>query len=381
MKNKVLIIVIVLILTGLVGFWFWKKNNSNDQIKIGAIFSTTGVAGDYGKKSMEGIQYAVDAINSNGGIDGKKLVVIFEDAKSNPKDALSALNKLLTIDKVKIVVGDVYSSTTKVLISNLPNDVLLFAPGASSPELTNSKPNFIRNWTSDDFDGSAMANVILSNNVYEVATLTQNSDYTISLNNAFITDFKKGNGVVSSSYNFDGDKSDYRSLIEKLKSSNIKSVYLTALSKEMGYILKQSKELNFSPQWYTNLTVNSDDCKRIAGTSRDNVIFSKPFINLINTSEENKSFIVKYKSSKGFEPDETVSHSYDAINIIAKSMQKVGLNIPLLIEDINRVKNYNGLSGITTFDGKGGVVKNIEVLKVSGDSLISIKIFDFNGNK
>lgn len=381
MNKKSIIIVLLLLLIGVVGLWFWKKNSSIDEIKIGAIFSSTGVAGDYGKKSIEGIQFAVDDINSNGGIDGKKLIIIYEDAKSNPKDALSALNKLLTIDNVSIIVGDVYSSTTKVLINNIPDNVLLFAPGASSPELANSKPNFIRNWTSDDFDGSAMANVILSNKVNEVATLTQNSDYTISLNKAFVNDFKKGDGRILSSYNFDSDKSDYRTLIEKLKSANIKTVYLTALSKEMGYILKQSKELNYTPQWYTNLTVNSDDCKKIAGSSRDNVIFSKPYINLSNTSETNKSFVSNYKLSKGTDPDETVSHSYDAINIIVKSIQKVGLNIPLLITNINEIKNYNGLSGITTFDGKGGVVKNIEVLKVSGDSLISIKIFSFNDKK
>lgn len=357
------------------------NQKKNESIKIGAIFSSTGVAGDYGKKSVAGIQFAVDAINASGGIDGKKIEVVYEDAKSNPKDALSSLNKLVTIDKVKIILGDVYSSTTKVLIDNLPNDILLFAPGASSPELTNTKSNFIRNWTSDDFDGSAMANVVLSNGINEISTLTQNSDYTISLNNAFVSEFLKGKGHILSQFNFDSEKNDYKPLLQKLKDEGIKTIYLTALSKEMGLILKQSKELNYSPQWFTNLTVNSDDCKKIAGSTRDGVIFSKPYINLSNTDEVSKKFISDYKKKNSSEPDETVCHAYDAMNIIADAMKHEGVKTDNLIRYINSIKNYNGLSGVTTFDGKGGVVKSIEVLKVSGDSLVSIKIFSFNDGK
>jgi len=357
------------------------NQKKNESIQIGAIFSSTGVAGDYGKKSVDGIQFALDAINLHGGIDGKKIEIIYEDAKSNPKDAISALNKLLTINKVKIILGDVYSSTTKVLIDNLPNDILLFAPGASSPELTNAKSNFIRNWTSDDFDGSAMANVVLSTGINDISTLTQNSDYTISLNQAFILEFDKGKGHILSQFKFDSEKNDYKPLLQKLKDKNIKTLYLTALSKEMGIILKQSRELNYSPQWFTNLTVNSDDCKKIAGSARDGVVFSKPYINLSNTDETSQKFISDYKMKNGSEPDETVCHAYDAMNIIAYAMKHEGVNTPKIIKYINSIKNYNGLSGVTSFDGKGGVVKSIEVLKVSSDSLISIKIFSFNNDK
>ena len=254
------IIKISILILLIISVFFGCNSNSqkqNNNIIIGAIFSSTGVAGDYGKKSIEGIRFAVDEINADGGINGKKVEVIYEDAKSNPKDAISALNKLININNVAIILGDVYSSTTKVLIDNLPNQTLLFAPGASSPQLTNIKPNFIRNWTSDNFDGYAMAYIIYSSGIREITTLTQNNDYTISLNEAFISEFKKQNGTVSSNIYFDGESSDYKLLVQKLKSKNIKAIYLTALSKEMGLILKQSKEIGYFPEWFANLTVNS----------------------------------------------------------------------------------------------------------------------------
>lgn len=355
-----------------------KKNNN---IVIGAIFSSTGVAGDYGKKSLEGIRFAVNEVNACGGINGQKIEVIYEDAKSSPKDAISALNKLLNINNVTIIIGDVYSSTTKVLIDNLPNKALLFAPGASSPQLTNIKPNFIRNWTSDNFDGYSMAHVVYRNGIREIATLTQNNDYTISLNEAFVLEFKKQNGTVFSKFYFDGESSDYKILIQRLKNKNIKAVYLTALSKEMGLILKQAKEIGYFPQWFTNLTVNSDDCKKIAGSARNGVVFSKPYIDLENISLASKKFVEAYKKINGREPDETVCHAYDAMNIIAYAIKNKGTNTDSLITCINGIKNYAGLSGVTSFDGHGGVLKQIEVLKILNDSLLFVKKFSFNDNK
>ncbi len=353
------------------------NTSEKDAIKIGAIFSTTGVASDYGKKSVEGVDIAVEMINANGGINGKKVIIIHEDAKSLPKDALSAFRKLVDVDKTKIVVGDVYSSTTKALIENLPQDTLLFAPGASKPDLVNINKNFLRNWVSDDFDGLAMANIVIGDSINEVATLTQVSDYTVSLNEAFKKEFTNKGGKITIQESFEGERGDYRQVLNKLKSQNVKYVYLTALSKEMGTILKQSNEINFKPQWFTNLTVNTEDCKKIAGNSIDGVIFSKPYINYEKLTPEGKKFIDLYKERKGVEPDETVAHAFDTMNILSLALKNAGSNTPEIVNYINNIKDYPGLSGKTTFDGKGGVLKDIEVLQFVNGSTQSRKVFSF----
>jgi branched-chain amino acid transport system substrate-binding protein len=378
MKQITIVFTIIALFT-LEGCQYSKRGETSekDTIKIGAIFSSTGVAGDYGKKSVSGVEMAVEMINANGGINGKKVAVIYEDAKSTPKDALSAFKKLTDVDKITIIVGDVYSSTTKVLIENLPQNTLLFAPGASKPDLVNINKNFLRNWVSDDFDGFAMANIVIGNSINEVTTLTQVSDYTISLNDAFKKEFVNKGGKITIQESFEGEKGDYRQALNKLKLQNVKYVYLTALSKEMGTILKQSNEINFKPQWFTNLTVNTEDCKKIAGNSIDGVIFSKPYINYEKLTPEGKKFIDSYKERKGVEPDETVAHAFDAMNILFLAIKNVGSNTSDVVNYINNIKDYPGLSGKTTFDGKGGVLKDIEVLQFVNGSTQSRKVFSF----
>ena len=379
MRRKILILTILLFAVAIVVIYKITKPAANNDktIKLGAIFCSTGVAGDYGKKSVDGVQMAIHLINQGGGINGKKIELILEDSKSSPKDALSAFRKLIDIDQTHLILGDVYSATTKVLIQNLPNDVLLFAPGASAPDLVNINKNFIRNWTSDNFDGLAMAKIVLQSNVHEIATLTQINDYAIALNSAFKKEFILGGGRTTIEEQFEGEQNDYRQVLNKLKSEKVKYVYLTALSKEMGTILKQADEIQFKPQWFTNLSVNKEECKKIAGPVLNGVIFSQPYINFDMLDAQTKAFIGLYKKEREVNPDETVAHAFDAMNILALAIKQVGTDPNKLVSYINKIKNFPGLSGKTTFDGRGGVMKDIEVLQFTGSTTKSIKIFTF----
>ena len=81
-----------------------------DTIKIGAIGPRTGPAAATGKAFEEGIALALDYINSEGGLLGKKVEVVFEDTGGVPEKGVAALEKLVNRDKVAIVVGTSHSS-------------------------------------------------------------------------------------------------------------------------------------------------------------------------------------------------------------------------------------------------------------------------------
>lgn len=353
------------------------SKSSDDLIVIGAIFSSTGIAGDYGKKSVQGLELAVDDINRNGGIQGKMLKVIVEDAKSSPKDALSAYRKLVDLHGVKFIIGDVYSSTTKTILDNLDSDVLLFAPGASKPDLVNLKQNFLRNWTSDDFDGLAMSNVTRDMGIEKISVLNQSSDYTISLSNAFIKDFKHYNGEITSHDEFTAEGGRYRELLIGLKNKGVENVYLAGLSSQLGQILKESSRIGYHPQWFTNLTVNTADCKNVAGESINGVIFTEPFLDKSENNTSWTEFENSYHERFGSVPDATVAHAYDAMKILELALDST-TKVNEVVSYINKLANYPGVSGNTTFDGHGGVVKDIVVKQFVDGSAIELKVFKFN---
>jgi branched-chain amino acid transport system substrate-binding protein len=73
---------------------------TNDTITIGAYGPLSGPSSAIGLGARAGLELAVEQINSAGGINGRKLSVIFEDDAFSPAKALAAVKKLVEQDRV-----------------------------------------------------------------------------------------------------------------------------------------------------------------------------------------------------------------------------------------------------------------------------------------
>ena len=81
-----------------------------DTIKIGVVGPRTGGAAATGKAFEEGIQLATAYVNAQGGVLGKNLEIVFEDTAGAPDKAASGFERLVTRDKVVMVLGESHSS-------------------------------------------------------------------------------------------------------------------------------------------------------------------------------------------------------------------------------------------------------------------------------
>ena len=83
---------------------------AEETIKIGNIAPLTGPIATYGQSHRNGVQLAVDLVNKDGGILGKKVELINEDDQGDPVVGASAAHKLIERDKVVAIVGPVPST-------------------------------------------------------------------------------------------------------------------------------------------------------------------------------------------------------------------------------------------------------------------------------
>src|SRR5689334_5708431 len=96
-----------------VGLLIWNNlRGRDDQIEIGAVLVLSGDNALWGENAQKAMQLVVDEVNEEGGIDGKKLVIRFEDSKGEAKTAVTAFRNLVNLRKVPIVLGDMLTSTT-----------------------------------------------------------------------------------------------------------------------------------------------------------------------------------------------------------------------------------------------------------------------------
>src|SRR5581483_5276400 len=76
-----------------------------ESIKIGVIQPLSGPVAASGNYIRMGAEIARDWINAKGGVLGKKVELLIEDNKSDPKEAATAAEKLIVKDKVPVIVG------------------------------------------------------------------------------------------------------------------------------------------------------------------------------------------------------------------------------------------------------------------------------------
>lgn len=362
MKNKKLITILILIVlfAPIVIYLYCNSYTSdNDKFKVGVVVSQTGDNANYGKRSLNGIKWATEILNKEQFLD-KKIVLEIEDTHSSPKSASNAIQRLIS-KGIKVIIGDIISGTTLAMAPIAEkHKVILFAPGASSPMMYKQGKYIFRNWTSDEYDGKAIAIFALKNGKRKFGVIVENKDYTMDLANEFTKSILKNDGKVT--VETLETNQDVSTQILNLKEKKIKNVYISAYSKSTGQILKKAKEIGYHPTWYSTLTVNTPECRKIAGNLVEGVYYTTPAINLKSEEGYVKKYVTGFKDKFDDTPEETSAHGYDALMIIAEAINRgKSYKADSIRNELLKIKDFKGITGITNFDSDGNVVKDIYV--------------------
>jgi len=84
-----------------------------DSIKIGGLFELTGFLAPIGKDAQQGALIAVE--QEGGKLLGKPLEFIVEDSATDVSTTMDKARKLVEVDKVKLIVGPIFGSSTGAL--------------------------------------------------------------------------------------------------------------------------------------------------------------------------------------------------------------------------------------------------------------------------
>ncbi len=327
-------------------------------IKIGAILVLTGPDAKAGESARKGIKMATEEINADGGVRNKKIKVIYEDDAGEPQKSVSAFKKLVSIEKVPAVIGPMWSSCVLAVAPIAEkNKVVVLSPTASNPKITYAGDYIFRNTYSDAIEGAKTAEFAYKELHYSnAAILYVNNDYGMGLKNAFENKFKSLGGKIILSEAYDPKTSDFRTMIAKVKQKKPDFVYLVGYS-EMGQILKQAYEMEVNLPVISCVMFEISDILKIAGKAAEGVIYAYPSYDPEKGGSTTIKFAQKFKKKYGIFPDPEAAFSYDAMKILALAMEKGGVSSEKIKDTLYTIKNYNGVSGKTSFDKNGDVIK------------------------
>jgi len=326
------------------------------DIKIGAILPLTGDAAVYGARLKEGIELAVAAWQSAN--KSRKLIVEFQDSRMDPKEAVNAFQNL-TQKGFKLILGP-YSSAEVLAVAPIAEQkrVLVLSPGASSPKVTEAGDYIFRVVSSDIYDAGVMAAYARQEmRANKAAVVYMNNDYGVGVMNAFRERFQAAGGTAVYVDAFEPGNTDFRTYLGKLKAAVPDVVVLIGL-KEMGFFLKQARELGLKFPVTTSGLFENPEIAAIAGQAAEGVIYTMPYFDLSG----NDSVVVQFRrlfDAKYHGKQPSIEHAlgYDAARALLHAVMESTASPNGVRDALYKLRDFPGVAGSMTFDQNGDVVK------------------------
>lgn len=345
-----------------------------EEIKIGTIGPLTGDVATYGISTKNGVEIAVDQINENGGINGKKVVLISEDTRGDQTEAANAASKLIERDKVVAIVGGVISAET-MTAGPIANDagVVMISSSSTAQGVPEIGDYIFRNCLSDEVQAVQLAEFAATElGLKRFAIMFTNNDYGLSLKNAFEGKAKEIAEVVGVETYNDGEK-DFRAQLTKLKGANPDALYIAGYYTEAAKIAQQAKEQGLEVQLLGADGFYSPVLIELGGGAVDGAVFTAGFFT-DDPSENAQNFVNAYKEKFNEEPDMFAAQAYDAAMILLTALKNTdGQGGEALQQAMLNTKDFPGITGVTSFTEVGDAIKDIIILKVENGKFVKIR--------
>lgn len=310
------IVIVVLFIAGICINNNRKASISSEPIKIGSVISLTGFAAPWGEYAKNGMELAVKKINDEGGINGRKVVLTIEDDHTDGKDAVTAFNKLTSLNHVQGVVGGVFDFTAQPLIPlALSSKTTFIAPAVFRIEkgLDLNSQSFV---LLTDFNKviRELKTYIQKENIKKLAVVHFQSTFGNEIANTLDSVMKDNGqgGIVNEQYAKIGDN-NFRTTIAKLKAQNVEAVFMDMVGNDPVNFLVQSKQLGFTPKFisYNGVTdsfVNEKDKSLLEN------------VTILNWEVSSPEFIKLYSDTYKAEPAKSANKYFDAIYVMAQGI-------------------------------------------------------------
>jgi branched-chain amino acid transport system substrate-binding protein len=340
---------------------------ASEEILVGEFSSLTGGTATFGQSTHNGITLAFDEINAAGGVLGKKLKVLVEDDQSKPEEAATAVQKLISQNRVVAVLGEVASSRTLAAAPIAQsNKIPLISPSSTNPKVTEVGDYIFRVCFIDPFQGAVMAKFAANTlKLKKVAILYDvRNDYSVGLRKFFSETFTGLGGQVIGEQVFSEGDSDFRAQLTQLKSLKPEAIYVPGYYTEAGTVARQARELGITVPLMGGDGWDSPKLTEIGGQAIEGSYLSNHY-SVDDPSPAIQKFVGDYKARFGATPDALAALGYDAAKVLADAFKRAGTTEGSKVRDaIAQTKGFTAVTGSISIDDKRNAVKPAVVLKV-----------------
>lgn len=336
-------------------------------IVIGHYASMTGSTAHFGQDTDKAARLLVDEVNQAGGVLGRQLKLVTLDTRGDSAEAANAVSRLIDVEKVSAVVGEVASSLSLAggRVAQR-RKIPMISPSSTNPKVTEVGDYVFRVCFLDPFQGKVMA-VFARNNLKldKVAILRDvKNDYSIGLADAFKTAFTAAGGTIAVEQSYSQGDTDFSAQLTAIKGTPAQAIFVPGYYSEVGTIARTAQRLGLKLPLLGGDGWDAPDLVKIGGDAIDGSYFSNHFALDAATPKASK-FVADFTAKYGIAPTGLGALGYDALAVLVDAMRRAKSAEPALLRDaIAATTDFEGVTGKIKLDAARNAEKSAVVLKL-----------------
>ncbi|HTO12605.1 MAG TPA: amino acid ABC transporter substrate-binding protein [Candidatus Binatia bacterium] len=336
----------------------WAQHRPNNEVLIGGAISQTGQYAEPAGRQVNSIKMWVDEVNARGGLLGHKIVLRLLDDKSDTQTAIKLYEKLITEDKVDLILGPYSSGITEAVANVTERYKMPFvAYGASASPIWEKGRRYI-------FNIVAVAETFQKGGVYlakqigvtKIAVIGQDSLFPRQSGKGAKEWAKKLGLEVVLEENYPVKQTDFTALLQKIKAAGAEALFSNSYFADAAAQLRQMREQNINFKLYSGTVGPAlpNFPEQLGATAEYVLGFSlwEPLPKVLKHPGM-EEFIAAYEKRYGEKPNYHAGSTYGALQVTEAAVKKAGGFDPEKLRDALATLDIETVYGHYKVDAKG----------------------------
>ena len=366
--------------------------SEKSKYTIGIILPLSGVHQSFGTRVLQAVQLAIRETNPPGKTPLITLAV--RDSKGNPKEAERAVEELVTKERVIAVIGPLLSLTVDPAArkaQQLKTPLITL----SQKEPAYGKGEFVfQNSLTPLGQVQALGAFAAKDMEFRTfAIFYPNSPYGLYYKTLFLQEVARRGGKVLGSVAYQEEQTDFSQEIKgffKIKTTQeydsrkkkveefkagltVDAVFIPDSHDRAGLILSQMAYFDVTGSAFLGTNAwNDPRLISAAGAAVEGVYF----VDCFSGKEDSPivtEFVGEFRKAYQREPETLEAIAYDGAKILKTLLQTKSVSSPSQLRDeISRIENFQGVSGLKGFGENGKAIRSLSILTVKNGQIVQV---------
>ncbi len=365
----------MMVVIGLAILLFLLLIPSKKPIKIGFLADLSTRKSQLGVVARNGVIMAVDELNQNGGINGRKVELIIRDIKSSKDEARRQAANLIE-SGVNVIVGAFVSSMAVPVLQAAKNsNTLLISPTVSTDSLSGINDNFISITPLASKHGSSLADAVSHLGIKKVILIRdiKNEEYS----GAVVDGFKKKSAEQSikviGNLLFE-TKQDFPQLVEEMSKMQPDALVFITSGIDAGAIIQKYAKTNDIPSLFGTMWTKVTKVNEYGGKAVNGMFLIDVYANEKPTVKEiafNKFFQERF----GIKSNMPSRYAYESVKMFANAAIKAkSIEAEKIKAEIINMDPIEGITDNYWVDKYGDVIRELSLYQIKNHQYELINI-------